>query len=79
MGISLGLHPSTLATIQQECSQNTSMCKAKVVENWLKCMDDVTQPSWESLVDAIKGELIKDHALAKRIEDKYINCVVAQC
>ena len=73
LGLSLGLHTSTLDTIKEECSNVIIRCKAKVIENWLKCMDNVTeQPSWISLVNAISGKLIKDYTLAEKIRNMQV-------
>ena len=69
LGTSLGLSASTLDTIKEEQNGNVKMCKAKVIENWFKC---VTEPMWICLVDAISGILIKDHTLAEKIREKYI-------
>ena len=72
LGTSLGLSRSTLDTIKEEQNGNVKMCKAKVIEHWLKRVDKVTEPTWISLVDAISGKLIKDNTLAEEIREKYI-------
>ena len=66
LGIELGLSYPTLESIKSD-KQNVSDCKLAMVAAWLKQQDDVSNPSWSALREALRK--IGENKVADQISE----------
>lgn len=67
LGIVLGIRPSTLESIQVD-HQTSILCLIEMLQVWLKTSP---QPTWETIVEALKDPTVGNNRLAAKIEAKY--------
>ena len=71
LGLALQLLPHTLTTIRISNRDNIHQCLTDVVAAWLERQDDVSKPSWRSLVEALLSPSVNCWALARRIAETH--------
>ena len=68
LGLALGLKKPKLDGIK---SNDYDDCKMEMIEKWLNKVDPDCNPSWRSLVAALKSPLVQHNRIAEAIERKY--------
>ena len=68
LGLALGLKKPTLDSIK---SNGYEECKMEMIEKWLN-KEDSCDPSWSSLVNALRNCLVEHNLIADEIEKKYL-------
>jgi hypothetical protein len=71
LGLALKLSSRTLDEIECMCRGDVTGCRREMVRHWLRMSPNVTDPSWNTLVDALKDDLVKENAIARKIASKY--------
>ncbi len=66
IGLVLGLNPHDLNSIRGEDDE----CLRRVLEMWLQ-MSESLQPTWQSLLEALRSEIVRHEHTAQEIE-KYL-------
>ena len=69
LGLELGLLQPTLNSIN---SSNYEVCKMEMIQKWLNKEDPDCHPSWDSLVEALRSDLVQHKPIADKIERKYL-------
>ena len=69
LGLGLGLKYPTLNSIN---SSNYGVCKMEMIQKWLNKEDPDCHASWNSLVDALRSDLVQHKPIADEIERKYL-------
>ncbi len=67
IGLTLKLKPGILDTIKGPFKEPKS-CIRDMLKDWLETSPN---PSWESIVAALRRPVVRKEALANRLEDKY--------
>ena len=67
LGLALGLKKPTLKKIKDE-NDDVDDCKLEMLTQWLEHLN----PSWRSLVDALRNPTVKHEEVADVIEKKYL-------
>ena len=70
LGLALGLRQPTLKKIRDE-SYYTDDRKREMLTQWLNQVDN-SNPSWKSLVDALRNPTVKCEPVASIIEGKHL-------
>ena len=70
LGLALGLRQPTLKNIKDE-NDDIDDCKMEMLTQWLKKMEN-SDPSWRSLVDALRNPTVKHKEIAEVIERKHL-------
>jgi hypothetical protein len=70
LGLALKLSSRTLDEIEYKC-RGIKDCRCEMIKHWLRMSPNVTDPSWNTLVDALKDDLVKENAIARKIASKY--------
>ena len=68
VGLKLKVPVDTLDSIKTQ-SDDPNECLLQALKHWLKMVDP--KPTWQALVDALRGRLVEEHQLANSIEEKY--------
>ena len=71
LGLALLLLPHTLTAIRTSNRDDIHQCVTDVVAAWLERQDNVSKPSWRSLVEALLSPSINCQVLARRITETY--------
>ena len=69
LGLELGLLQPTLDGIS---SSDYEVCKMEMIQKWLNKEDQDCHPSWDSLVEALRSDLVQHKPIADKIERKYL-------
>ena len=67
LGLKLGLKSSTLDNLKDSCKSDDF--GQSVMKAWLNREDNVKQPSWRSLVDALESNIVMERVKAQNIRD----------
>ena len=70
LGLALGLVKATLDSIK---SNGYEECKMEMIEKWLNKVDPDCNPSWGSLVAAVRSPLVQHNPIAEAIKSKYLH------
>ena len=70
LGLALGLMKPTLDSIK---SNGYEECKMEMIEKWLNKVDPDCNPSWSSLVAALRSPLVQRNPIAEAIKSKYLH------
>ena len=74
LGLSLGLHYSTLKDIEASHFLGVENHMTNVLQKWLNEIDRVSErgpPSWRSLALALDCPLVREHQVARSIQDEH--------
>ena len=67
LGLKLGLKSSNLDNLKDSCKSDDF--GQSVMKAWLNQEDNVKQPSWRSLVDALESNYVMERVTAQNIRD----------
>ena len=66
LGLKLGLLDSTLDNLSDDSPKTFGRT---VMQAWLNQEDNVKEPSWKSLVEALKSDIVKEKPTAQNVLD----------
>ena len=70
LGLALGVKHPTLAGIEKKCGSSIDDCKMDMLTVWLEQNDGCSNPSWITLVEALRKRTVKHPLIADAIEKK---------
>ena len=71
LGVELGLHPTSLEAIRTKFRDDPAKCLSHMLMDWLAGQG--LEATWRNLYSALKTPPVNQPALAKIIEQRYLN------
>ena len=71
IGIELDIDSGTLDSIDSSYHYDHNECLTRMLEHWLKQIEQVSPPSWDVLADTLESSPIGERQLAEQIRQKY--------
>ena len=69
VGLELRVPVHTLDSIRLQFTDPAD-CLRETLKEWLKGIEP--KPTWGALVDALRSDVVREHCLAREVEEKYI-------
>ena len=73
LSLALKLAQRVIDDIEYKYPHNLEGCRREMVTHWLRKSPNVEHPSWKTLVEALRSDLVAENALANKIATKHKN------